>query len=79
MDNKLVITQQYKSYHAKTQRTQGLMTENEIAKITMAATYPKILLTYLRMTNLKLELLVNLNVDLIPHMRDGFKRIANNL
>jgi GxxExxY protein len=43
---------------------------------TMAPTYPKILLTYLRMTNIKLGLLVNFNVDLIKY---GIKRIVNNL
>jgi len=42
----------------------------------MATTYPKILLTYLRITNLKLGLLVNFNVDLIKY---GIKRIVNNL
>jgi len=43
---------------------------------TMSTTYPKILLTYLRMANIKLGLLVNFNVDLIKH---GIKRIVNNL
>jgi len=43
---------------------------------TMSSTFPKILLTYLRVTNLKLGLLVNFNVDLIKY---GIKRIANNL
>lgn len=43
---------------------------------TMSATFPKILLTYLRVTDLKLGLLVNFNVNLIKH---GIKRIANNL
>ena len=36
----------------------------------------KILLTYLRLTNKKLGLLINFNVELI---KDGIKRIANNL
>ncbi|PIV58780.1 MAG: GxxExxY protein [Bacteroidetes bacterium CG02_land_8_20_14_3_00_31_25] len=43
---------------------------------TMSSTFPKILLTYLRVTNLKLGLLVNFNIDLIKY---GIKRIANNL
>jgi GxxExxY protein len=43
---------------------------------TMSTTFPKILLTYLRVTNLKLGLLVNFNVDLIKY---GIKRIVNNL
>ena len=43
---------------------------------TMSSTFPKILLTYLRVANLKLGLLVNFNVDLIKY---GIKRIANNL
>ena len=50
----------------------GLLKSVEI----MSATFPKILLTYLRVTNLKLGLLVNFNVDLIKY---GIKRIANNL
>ncbi len=36
----------------------------------------KILLTYLRLTNIKLGLLVNFNVELIKY---GIKRIVNNL
>jgi len=43
---------------------------------TMSTTFPKILLTYLRTTNLKLGLLVNFNVELI---KQGIKRIVNNL
>jgi GxxExxY protein len=43
---------------------------------TMAPTYPKVLLTYLRMSNLKLGLLVNFNVELVKY---GIKRIVNNL
>src|SRR5688500_9416769 len=38
--------------------------------------HPKILLTYLRLSNKKLGLLINFNVELI---KDGIKRIANNL
>jgi GxxExxY protein len=34
------------------------------------------LLTYLKLTNRKLGLLLNFNV---PHMRDGIKRVANGL
>ena len=77
-------------FHAKSQRTQVklnlgfradiIVEEKVIVEIksveTMATTYPKILLTYLRMTNLKLGLLVNFNVDLIKY---GIKRIVNNL
>lgn len=42
----------------------------------LAPVHHKVLLTYLRLTNLKLGLLVNFNVDLIKH---GIKRIVNNL
>jgi GxxExxY protein len=42
----------------------------------IAPVYHKILLTYLRLTNTKLGLLVNFNVELI---KDGIKRIVNNL
>jgi len=38
--------------------------------------YPKQLLTHLRLTNLKLGMLINFNVALL---KDGIKRIANNL
>ena len=38
--------------------------------------HPKILLTYLRLTDLKLGLLVNFNVELI---KDGISRVVNNL
>ncbi len=43
---------------------------------TIAPVHPKIVLTYLRLTNIKLGLLVNFNVEL---MKDGIKRIVNNL
>jgi len=42
----------------------------------IAPVHPKILLTYLRLTNIKLGLLVNFNMEL---MKDGIKRIVNNL
>jgi GxxExxY protein len=42
----------------------------------LAPVHYKILLSYLRLTNLKLGLLVNFNVDLI---KDGIHRIVNNL
>jgi GxxExxY protein len=42
----------------------------------IAAIHPKQLLTYLRLTNIKLGLLVNFNVVLI---KDGITRIVNNL
>lgn len=42
----------------------------------VAPVHYKILLTYLRLTNKKLGLLVNFNVELI---KDGIKRIVNNL
>ncbi|MCX6274064.1 MAG: GxxExxY protein, partial [Bacteroidetes bacterium] len=42
----------------------------------IAPIHPKILLTYLRMTKLKLGLLVNFNVELI---RYGISRVVNNL
>ncbi len=42
----------------------------------LADVHYKQLLTYLKLTNLKLGLLVNFNVALL---KDGFHRIANNL
>ena len=42
----------------------------------VAPVHHKVLLTYLRLTNLKLGLLVNFNVELI---KDGITRIVNNL
>ncbi len=42
----------------------------------LAPVHHKQLLTYLRLTNLKLGLLVNFNVDLI---KNGITRIVNNL
>ena len=38
--------------------------------------YPKQVLTHLRLTNLKLGMLINFNVVLL---KDGIKRIFNNL
>ena len=43
---------------------------------TLADVHYKQLLTYLRLTNIKLGLLINFNVPLI---KDGIHRIANNL
>lgn len=49
----------------------------EIKSVEMLApVHHKQLLTYLRLTNLKLGLLVNFNVDLI---KDGIVRLVNNL
>lgn len=42
----------------------------------LAPVHHKQLLTYLRLTNIKLGLLVNFNVDL---MKNGFHRIVNKL
>ncbi len=42
----------------------------------LAPVHHKQLLTYLRLTNIKLGLLVNFNVDLI---KNGITRIVNNL
>jgi GxxExxY protein len=42
----------------------------------IAPVHPKILLTYLRLTDLKLGLLINFNEKLI---KDGITRIVNNL
>ena len=42
----------------------------------LAPVHYKQVLTYLKLTNLKLGLLVNFNVDLI---KDGIHRIVNNL
>lgn len=43
---------------------------------TIAPVHPKILLTYLKLTDLKLGLLINFNEKLI---KDGITRIVNNL
>ena len=43
---------------------------------TIAPAHPKTLLTYLKMTGLKLGLLINFNEELIKH---GITRIVNNL
>jgi GxxExxY protein len=43
---------------------------------TLAAVHPKQVLTYLRLTGLKLGLLINFNE---PLLKNGIKRIANNL
>ena len=42
----------------------------------LAPVHPKILLTYLRLTKIKLGLLVNFNVELI---KNGIKRVVNGL
>lgn len=43
---------------------------------TLAPVHSKILLTYLRLTDLRLGLLINFNVALI---KDGIRRVVNNL
>jgi len=43
---------------------------------TLTPVHHKILLTYLRMSNLKLGLLINFREELLKH---GIKRIVNNL
>jgi GxxExxY protein len=43
---------------------------------TLPLVYPKQVLTHLKLTNLKLGLLINFNV---PLLKDGIKRIVNNL
>ena len=49
----------------------------ELKSVTdMSAVYNKVLLTYLRLTNLKLGLLINFHETLI---KDGIKRMVNNL
>jgi GxxExxY protein len=55
------------------------MNENEIAKVVVEATAPvhkKQLLTYLKLTGLKLGLLINFGSPLI---KDGVIRLANGL
>ena len=42
----------------------------------LPAVYPKQVLTHLRLTNLKLGMLINFNVALL---KEGIKRIVNNL
>lgn len=42
----------------------------------LAPIHGKILLTYLRLTDLRLGMLINFNVDLI---KDGVRRVVNNL
>lgn len=46
------------------------------ASKTIAPVHPKQLLTYLRITNLRLGLLINFNEKLI---KDGITRVVNNL
>lgn len=55
---------------------QHLLMEATADLLTVAPVHYKILLTYLRLTNIKLGLMINFNVDLI---KDGFKRVVNNL
>ncbi|HYJ91969.1 MAG TPA: GxxExxY protein [Pyrinomonadaceae bacterium] len=43
---------------------------------TLAPIHGKILLTYLRLTDIRLGLLINFNVELI---KDGIRRVVNNL
>lgn len=43
---------------------------------TLPLVYPKQVLTHLKLTKLKLGLLINFNV---PLLKDGIKRIVNNL
>lgn len=43
---------------------------------TLLPVHHKILLTYLKLTNIKLGLLVNFNVSLV---KDGIVRVVNNL
>ncbi len=43
---------------------------------TIAKVHPKIVLTYLRLTDLKLGLLINFNEALL---KDGITRVVNNL
>jgi GxxExxY protein len=43
---------------------------------TLAPIHSKVLLTYLRLTDLRLGLLINFNVELI---KDGIRRVVNNL
>ena len=42
----------------------------------VAPIHGKVLLTYLRLTDLRLGLLINFNVELI---KDGIRRVVNNL
>jgi GxxExxY protein len=42
----------------------------------LAPIHWKVLLTYLRLTDIKLGLLINFNVELV---KDGIKRVVNNL
>ncbi len=58
-----------------------LIVENEVlvelkSVETLAAVHPKQVLTYLKLTGLKLGLLLNFNEALL---KNGIKRIANNL
>jgi GxxExxY protein len=43
---------------------------------TLAPVHGKVLLTYLRLADMRLGLLINFNVDLI---KDGIRRVVNNL
>ena len=61
-------------------RTDIIVEEKIILEIksveSIAPVHSKILLTYLRLTDKRLGLLINFNVDLI---KDGIKRVVNNL
>ena len=61
------------------------MTENEVATIVVVETksiealapiHGKVLLTYLRLADMRLGLLINFNVELI---KNGIRRVVNNL
>ena len=41
----------------------------------LAPVHPKIMLTYLKLSNLKVGLIINFNVDLL---KNGIKRVVNN-
>ena len=53
-----------------------LIVENKVIVENIPLVFKKILLTYLRLTNIRLGLLINFNVELI---KDGINRVVNRL
>lgn len=71
----------YEEVHLECGYRVDLLVENKIiveikALESLHPIHSSQLLTYLKLSNCKLGLLINFN---IPHLKDGIKRIANNL
>lgn len=71
----------YEDVHLEVGFRADIIVENKVIIETksveqLAPIHFKVLLTYLRLSNLKLGLLINFNVELI---KDGIRRVVNNL